>query len=427
MFGFLRRKPDAIEARSTVLADGSVTISDRTGMMQILGLVEMAAGEAVTIDTALGVPAVFAAVNFLSRSLASLPLTVFERTGTEVARAEGDLERILNEAWNEQSSSFDARKYGFDQVFTGGRMFVFIERNQLGKLKALWPLNPEQITIIREGGKKRYDYREGARTVHYAATDIIDVPFMLKADGLSHRSPITSCGETISMAIAATKFGGAFFRGGGVPTFAISGNFQSGGAMQRAADDMEDAVRKAAREKRQALVLPTELKLTPLGVDAEKAQLIETQRFMVEQIARIYSLPPIFLQDLSHGTFANTEQQDLHLVKHTLRAWVKQFEDEMNLKLFGPENRNVWVRHNMDGLLRGDFKTRSEGYGRGIQTGQITPNEVRALEGRDSLPGGDGLYMQGAMLPIGLLGVTPPSGTAGQAGDGTGQGGQNDG
>ena len=183
MFGFLRRKPDAIEARSTVLADGSVTISDRTGMMQILGLVEMAAGEAVTIDTALGVPAVFAAVNFLSRSLASLPLTVFERTGTEVARAEGDLERILNEAWNEQSSSFDARKYGFDQVFTGGRMFVFIERNQLGKLKALWPLNPEQITIIREGGKKRYDYRDGARTVHYAATDIIDVPFMLKAAG----------------------------------------------------------------------------------------------------------------------------------------------------------------------------------------------------------------------------------------------------
>jgi HK97 family phage portal protein len=180
--------------------------------------------------------------------------------------------------------------------------------------------------------------------------------------------------------------------------------------MARAADDLEDAVRKAAREKRQALVLPAGLTVKTIGTDAEKAQLIETQRFLIEQVARIYNLPPVFLQDLSHGTFANVEQQDLHLVKHTLRHWVKQWEGELNLKLFGRLNRRQFVRVNLDGILRGDFKTRTEGYAAAIQHGVMTPDEARALEGRAPMPGGDQLYLQGAMVPIQQAGQPPRAG-----------------
>lgn len=401
MFGWFKR-----ENRSVVMAD--VRVSDATGMVQILGLDGFSAGETVTVDSALGVPAVSAAVNFYSRSLASLPLHVYRKDGDGQKRATDGVEPLLNEAPNEGTSAFDWRKYFFDQVFTGGRGLSFLERNGRGQVIAIWPLDPTQATIERVEGRKFYRYQDGGRTVRYDAGEVIDLAFMLKPDGLTHRSPLMMCGETISMAIAATKFGASYFRGGGIPPYAVTGNFQSGAAMTRAATDLEAAVSKAVKEKRQALMLPQGLTIQQIGTDAERAQFIETQRFLVEQIARIFGLPPVFLQDLTHGTFSNTEQQDLHLVKHTLRHWVQQFEDELNLKLFGWKRRSVWVKHNLDGLLRGDFKTRMDGYSSAIQHGVLTPGEARELEDRPKMDGDDRLYMQGAMLPIDKLGADAP-------------------
>jgi HK97 family phage portal protein len=397
MFGWKRKA----EARAAV-----VPVSDSAEMLRIFNLGTTSASEPVTVETALSVPAISGAVNFLSRTLASLPVDVYQVDAEgKKEPVGGDLVGLLNEAVNSETSSFDWRKYSFDQTFTGGRQFSFIDRNAMGRVIAIWPLDPLLVTVERFSGVTRYKYRENSRSVTYEAGDVIDLAFSLKSDNLTHRSPIQSNAEVVSMAIAATKFGGAHFRGGGVPPFAIKGNFQAPGAMERAAEDLEQAVRRAARENRQALVLPAGLDIVPIGQDAQKAQLIETQRFLVEQIARIYGLPPVFLQDLTHGTFSNTEQQDLHLVKHCLRAWVKQWEDQINLKLFGWRNRRVFVKMNMDGLLRGDFKTRMDGYAQGVQHGLLTPNEGRALEGRPRVDGGDQLFMQGAMLPIEQLGA----------------------
>ena len=171
--------------------------------------------------------------------------------------------------------------------------------------------------------------------------------------------------------------------------------------MNRAGNDIAEATKKAAKDRRMALVLPTGLDIKPLGVDAEKSQLVETKKFLIEEIARVYSLPPTFLQDLSHGTFANTEQQDLHFVKHTVKRWVEAFEQELNLKLFGRDKADMFVEMNMDGLLRGDFKTRMEGYATGVQNGILKPNEARQLENRPADPEGDSLMIQGATVPIG--------------------------
>jgi HK97 family phage portal protein len=128
-------------------------------------------------------------------------------------------------------------------------------------------------------------------------------------------------------------------------------------------------------------------------------QLLELQRFSIEQIARIYSLPPVFLQDLTHGTFSNTEQQDLHFVKHTVKRWVEQFEQEMNLKFFG-RGSDFYVEFNVDGLLRGDLKSRMEAYAVSIQNAIRTPDEIRAIE---NLPakGANDLLIQGATVPLG--------------------------
>ena len=409
MFNFLRRAtpaPATQESRSM-----SISVSDRDGMARMFNMMDLGAGEPVTVDTALGVPAVFAAVNFLSGTLAALPVHVYKKNESGIPeRVSGGLADILNGAVNDEMSSFDWRKYSFEQTFTGGRQFTFIERNKAGQVIALWPLNPEAVTLSRRDGKTTYTYRDGTRPVRYSADEVIDLPFMRAPNGLAHRSPIMANAEAISMAIAATKFGGAFFRGGGVPPFVVTGKFMSGGAMGRAADDIDAAVKKATKEKRNVTVLPEGLEMKQIGTDAEKAQMIETQRFLVEQIARIYSLPPIFLQDLSRGTYSNAEQQDLHLVKHTVSHWVAQAEGEMNLKLFG-RGAVQYVKCNLDGLLRGDFPTRMEGYAQGIQNGVLTPDEARGLENRPPLPGGNQLFMQGAMMP--LLGLGTDKGKGG--------------
>lgn len=147
------------------------------------------------------------------------------------------------------------------------------------------------------------------------------------------------------------------------------------------------------------MALPMGHEMKTIGFNPNEMQLIELQRFSIEQVARIYSLPPVFLQDLTHGTFSNTEQQDLQFVKHTLKRWIEQVEQEMNLKLF-PRGSKQYVEFNVDGLLRGDFKTRMEAHATSIQNAIRTPNEVRTIENMAPHDGGESLMVQGATVPI---------------------------
>jgi HK97 family phage portal protein len=406
LWPFTRKK----EAR-----EGVMVTQSSPEFLQVLGLdafLETASGDPVTVESALGVPAVFSAVNFLAGTIAGIPRHVYERgeDGTR-KRVGGDLWSLLHDVANEEASisAFEFFKWWMEQALTGGRGVAYIERGPDGVLRNLWPLEPGKLTIRRINGVRKYQYRDAGKVVVYDAAEVLDLPFMLKADGFTHRSPIMANREAIAMAQAMTRYGAAFFRNGGVPPFAVTGGFKSGGAMGRAADDLEESVRKAAKEKRVALVLPTGLEIKPIGGDPDKNQMIEAQRFMVEQVARIYSMPPIFLQDLTHGTFSNTEQQDLHFVKHTVKRWVEQIEQELNLKFFGRGSK-FFVEFSMDGLLRGDFKTRMDGYAQAIQNAILTPNEVAQLENRPPRPGGNDLLIQGATVPLVSAGKTqePP-------------------
>jgi HK97 family phage portal protein len=358
-------------------------------------------GVSVTTETALGVPAIWAAVNFLSGTLAGLPLNVYRRSGDGRSKVNGGMQTILHDAVNDETSSFEWRKRLFEQVLTGGRSFTFIERSPSGVVLNLWLLDANKVSVKRENGRKTYEYKMGGRTLVYAASEIIDIPFMLRPDGLGHYGPIKTNERSVALAIAAERYGAKFFENGGVPPFAVTGNFQSANALKRAGDELAQAVKKATKESRQALVLPIGLEIKPIGIDAEKAQLVETQRFSIEQAARIYQMPPTFLQDLTHGTMANTEQQDLHFVKHTVKRWVEQFEQELNLKLWGRSNNRTFAELNVDGLLRGDFGSRMEGYSKSIQNAIMTPNEARRKENLPDNPQGNSLLVQGATVPLG--------------------------
>jgi HK97 family phage portal protein len=171
--------------------------------------------------------------------------------------------------------------------------------------------------------------------------------------------------------------------------------------MKRAQADIKRSVDAAKNANEPIFPIPAGYTLNAVGLDPAKGQMIEARRFQVEEIARAFQLPPVFLQDLSRATFSNAEQQDLHLVKHLIGQWAQALEGEMNLKLFGRGNNSRFIEHNLDGLLRGDFVSRMTGYGNAIQNGIRTPDEVRGLE---NLPAKGGqaneLQIQGATVPL---------------------------
>jgi len=383
---FWRKKA---EKRDITQASG-----DRDKIFQLFGGFPSASGIPVNTRSALGVPAFWAGVNFLSGTLAGLPVHVYrESRQGERRRVKSGVAPILHDAANDEMSSFDWRKSVFDMVFTRGRGVTYIERTNAGRIVNLWPLDIAYVTVKRQDGRKVYEYKE-------PAAEVIDIPFMLESDMLQHISPVGRCADAIAMAIAATKYGSKVFNNGGVPPLVLQGPFQSAQGAMRASDDIRDAMARGSAEgERNVLAMPLGHELKPVGLNAEQMQLLELKRFSVEEIARILQLPPVFLQDLTHGTFSNTEQQDLHFVKHTIKRWIEQAEQEMNLKLFG-RGSSQYVNFNIDGLLRGDFRTRMEAHATSIQNGIRTPNEVRELENLESKPEGDRLMIQGATVPI---------------------------
>lgn len=412
MWPFTKR--GTVESRAS-LENPLVPLSDVSAWRSLMGEWNSVAGVTVTAETALEVPAVWCAVNFISGTFASLPLQLFTQTesGRETA-SKDPLYAILHDAPNPEWTTFAWRKYSMANTLLRGRALTFIERNKAGRVMNLWPLDPSKCTIERVEGRKRYVYQDGSRKVTYSASEIIDVPFLLGADGVTHIDPISKLKGAVGLALALEQYAQKFFANGGVPPLALYGPMKSPGSASRASGDVTDAIRAANSERRNVLIMPDGHELKAVGVDPDKSLMVEAQRFQVEQIARVFDIPPVFLQDLTHGTFSNTEQQDLHFVKHTLRQWLKAWEDEMNLKLFPARNRTKFVEFNIDGLLRGDFKTRMEGYRSAVQSGINTPDEIREMENWPKYPGegGDKLWMQGATMPLEVLVKGPPAGAA---------------
>lgn len=387
------------EARS--LEDPTAKNSTKD-FLSVMGWGDFAAASGVTVnvDTAMGVPAIWAAVNFIAGTLAGLPLHVYRKTDAGRERDTEGFGATINTAVNDEMSSFEWRKYMFEQVLTGGRSITYIERDGSGNVRNLHPVDPNGVLVERKVTSQGFPaktYRYNQRV--FKAKDIIDLTFMVKANQLDPRGPIATNKDAIGMAIAASQYGAKAFQSGGIPPAVLQGPFQSGAAASRASEDVAAATAKLAKEGRPIMALPLGHELKSVGFSPEQMQLIELQRFSIEQIARIYSLPPIFLQDLTRSTFTNSEQQDLHFVKHTLKRWIEQAEQEMNLKLFG-RGSDQYVEFNVDGLLRGDFKTRMEAHATSIQNGIRTPNEVRDLENMSARDEGDDLMIQGATVPI---------------------------
>lgn len=396
------KQPDAAEARATSLENGSVPISS-DAVLAILGWnTESAAGVNVSIHNADDCVPVWAAVNFLSKTIAKLPLNVYRMNGDDREKARGDkIHKLLHDAPNPETTSFDWRKQMMQDALLGGRHITMIVRNNAGRVIELRPMPYGSVTVSRRDGKKRYAYQpEGGATQYFGAEDVIDIPWALSFDGVTHKKPVAKLRNAIGLYMAQEAYASKVFQNGGVPPMQLVGTFTNAAGAKRAQDDVVRAIAEAADAKRPVTAMPAGYELKPVGADPGKMQMVDGRQYQLGEIARIYAMPKVFLQDLTGATYSNTEQQDLHLVKHTVTAWLKQIEQELNLKLFGgPTNR--FAEFDVDGLLRGDFKSRMEGYSTGIQNAILTPNEARAKENRPAVEHGDKTYIQGGTVPLG--------------------------
>jgi HK97 family phage portal protein len=395
LLDFFGRIRPAAEARS--IENPAIPVS-ADGFMRFFGI-SNGNIPAVTIDNALKVPAIQSAVAFLSRTLSALPLHAYKRTDTGPERLTGKIAIVLHENPNPDMDAVKFRSYFWQQVFTGGRGLAWIERAG-ANIEAIWPMDPTRTTIKRVNGRVIYgmDGRE------YPASDVIDIAFMLQHDMLRHYGPIALAEKAIQLALAMNDYASGFFAGGGIPPLVVIGPTPQGAeAMKRAMADIHRAIDNAKSSDRPIFPMPPGHELKPVGIDPDKGQMVEARRFQIEEIARVYQMPPVFLQDLTHGTFSNSEQQDLFFVKHLVGQWAAALEGEMNLKIFGRMNNNRYVEHNLDGLLRGDFASRMTGLAQAIQSGVLTPNEARLIENRPAHenPVANELHIQGATLPLG--------------------------
>jgi len=221
-------------------------------------------------------------------------------------------------------------------------------------------------------------------------------------DGLVGYSPIAMAKNAVGLAIATEEYGAKFFANGAAP----GGVLEHPGTIkdpQKVKESWNAAYQGSANSHRVA-VLEEGMKYQPIGISPEQAQFLETRKFQINEIARIFRVPPHMLADLEKSSFSNIEQQSLEFVKYTLDPWVVRWEQSMCRALLSDsEKPTVFIKFNVDGLLRGDYESRMSGYATARQNGWMSANDIRELENLDRIPaelGGDLYLINGAMTKL---------------------------
>lgn len=387
----------------------AVSLSSPTAFAELFGgSAKSAAGVSVTEAKALGVPAIWQAVNVIAGTLGHLPFHLYRNNAGKLEKATNDpLYTVIHDRANAVTSKATFWKHSVSRMLLAGRSYSVILRNKAGKCVGFLPIDESQVVIeqgLKDGELQRVYVVNGKRYSYY---DILDLPLNLQADGINHLNPISVHKNTIGLMIAAEEYAATLFANGGVPAIFLTGPAtMSPAAKDRASTQVEEKL-SANRANRLVTTLPAGHEVTEIGFDPSKQQLIEMRRFEVTEVSRIMNIAPAMLHDLTSGTFNNVEQQGLNFSQQTILPLVKIIEQELNLKIFGNRNTTSYVEINMDGLVRGDLKSRTEALARGINTAIYTPNEARSLMNLPADPEGDVLLIQGATIPLSKAGEAP--------------------
>lgn len=374
-------------------------------------------GKMVTERSAMQMTAVYACVRILSEAIAGLPLHVYryKEDGEKEKATRHPLYLLLHDEPNPEMSSFVFRETLMTHLLLWGNAYAQIIRNGKGEVVALYPLMPNKMSVDRDkNGQLYYEYQRPSDEAHtmkgysvvLSPSDVLHIPG-LGFDGLVGYSPIAMAKNAIGLALATEEYGSKFFANGAAP----SGVLEHPGTIKDPARVRESwqSTFGGSHNSNKIAVLEEGMKYTPISISPEQAQFLETRKFQIDEIARIFRVPPHMVGDLEKSSFSNIEQQSLEFVKYTLDPWVIRWEQSIQRTLLTQEEKKgFFVKFNVEGLLRGDYQSRMEGYATARQNGWMSANDIRELENLDRISkeeGGDLYLINGNMLPLSKAGA----------------------
>ena len=371
------------------------------------------AGKQVNEHTAMQMTAVYSCVRILAETVACLPLHVYKynSSGGKEKHLKHPLYKLIHDEPNPEMTSFSFRETLMSHLLLWGNAYAQIIRNARGEVIALYPLMPNKMTVDRDkNGRLFYLYQRNIEDVptlgkdslvYLDPSDVLHIPG-LGFDGLVGYSPIAMAKNAVGLSMATEEYGAKFFANGAAP----GGVLEHPGTIkdpQKVKESWNMAYQGSANSHRVA-VLEEGMKYQPIGISPEQAQFLETRKFQINEIARIFRVPPHMLADLEKSSFSNIEQQSLEFVKYTLDPWIIRWEQTMcRSLLMESEKTEVFIKFNVDGLLRGDYVSRMNGYATARQNGWMSANDIRELENLDRISselGGDLYLINGAMTKL---------------------------
>lgn len=371
-------------------------------LINLFGGGESASGRSVSDTTALQSTAVLACVRVLSETIASLPLIMYRRLPRGKQRDPGHpLHRVLHDSPNPELTSFEFREAMMGWLGIRGNAYASIVWNGAGDVAELWPLPATLVRVERmDNGKLIYFVQtRDAGEVPVRQADMLHIR-ALSSEGVLGYSPITMAREAIGLSLAAEEYGGRFFSNNAAPRGFLETPHKLGDDGRKRLREGWEAAHGGLEKSHRVAVLEEGMKWAAVGLSQEDAQFIQTRKFQVTEIARVYRMPPHMIGDLERATFSNVEQQAIDFVVHTIRPWLVRWEQAYHRALFTERDRGShFAEHLVDGLLRGDAAARHATYALGRTWGYYSANDVRALENRNPIEGGDVYLVPMNMVP----------------------------
>ena len=384
-------------------------------------------GNRVNNQTAMRTTAVYACVRILSEAIASIPLNFYRYTsdGGKEKYPTHPLYYLLHDEPNPEMTSFVFRETLMGHLLLWGNAYAQIVRNGKGEVLALYPLLPDRMQVDRDSAGRlvytytRYRDEAGSKrdfeTIKLFKEDVLHIPG-LGFDGLIGYSPIAMAKNAIGMSMAAEDYGATFFANGATP-----GGILEHPGIVKDPERLRESwhAQFSGKNSHNIAVLEEGMTFKPMSIPPNEAQFLETRKFQIDEIARIFRVPPHMVGDLEKSSFSNIEQQSLEFVKYTLNPWVARWEQSLAHALLLPSEKTKYVvKFNVDGLLRGDYQSRMNGYAIGRQNGWLSANDIRELENMNRIPaeeGGDEYLINGNMTKMKDAGLFAGTQNIGQA------------
>ena len=348
------------------------------------------AGVKVTSDTALKQSAYWRAINLLSSQMASFPLGLFKRleNGDTQEIKDHPAVKLLTRRPNNVMTSFIWKESTQANILINGNGYSFIERDRGGSPLTLKMLDSTQVTPKTDGTDLIYEYMG----------QVIDPFFMLHIpslsfDGVEGKAILRVAAENMGLGLAMQQYSNNSFKNGAKQTGVLMHPGQLGdGATTNLRKSFD---KKMSGKEGGTMILDEGMKWIPTGIPPDQNQLLQSKQFSVQDLARWFGVPPYLLFEESRSTFTNIENQGAEFVRYTLTQWVERWEAELYTKLLTSDEQvdHFW-KFNMNSLMRGSPKDRSEFYAKMEEYGNMNPDEVRRLEEMNKIPGGDKYLVQ---------------------------------